>query len=196
MLAVETPQGSLTHDDLAERASAVRISAPRVALAMAPGLDFAIALRACMLAGAQAVPVDLREPSWRLAGATQVIEHLEAGGQVSGDGVRPVVHTSGTTGVPKPVHLELARIEANADAVLSVIAPGRWLCPLPLSHIGGLMVLMSAWRSRKTPIIGPADTQDITVASLVPTQLARLIDRPPPASLRCVMLGGAPADRT
>ncbi len=34
----------------------------------------------------------------------------------------------------------------------------------------------------------------MTIASLVPTQLARLIDRPPPPSLRVVMLGGAPAD--
>ena len=36
----------------------------------------------------------------------------------------------------------------------------------------------------------------MTIASLVPTQLARLIDRPPPPSLRVVMLGGAPADPT
>src|SRR3954470_19183973 len=105
MLAVETPQGSLTYDELDERAAAVRISAPRVALALPPGLDFAIALRACMLAGVEAVPVDLREPSWRLAGATQVIEHVETGGQVRGDGFGLVVHTSGTTGVPKPIAL-------------------------------------------------------------------------------------------
>ena len=45
-------------------------------------------------------------------------------------------------------------------------------------------------------MLGPADTPDVTVASLVPTQLARLIHRPPPPSLQCVMLGGAPADPT
>jgi O-succinylbenzoic acid--CoA ligase len=194
--AVETPQGSLTYDELAERASAVRISAPRVALAMAPGLDFAVALHACIAAGVQAVPVDLREPSPRLAGAGQVIETPERGAQIAGDGFGLVVHTSGTTGVPKPIEISLEHINANADAVLSVIAPGRWLCPLPLSHIGGLMVLLRAWRSRTTAVIGPADTEDVTVASLVPTQLARLIHRPPPPSLQCVMLGGAPADPT
>ena len=78
----------------------------------------------------------------------------------------------------------------------SVIEPGRWLCPLPLSHIGGLMVLLRSWLTRTTAVLGPADTPDVTVASLVPTQLARLIHRPPPASLQCVMLGGAPADPT
>src|SRR3954447_8420120 len=196
MLAVETPQGSLTYDELDERASRVRISAPRVAIAMPPGLDFAIALRACMSAGVEAVPVDLREPSWRTACAGQVITEVDNGGQSSGDGFGVLMQTSGTTGAPKPVSISLENINANADAVLSVIAPGRWLCPLPLSHIGGLMVLLRAWRSRTTAVIGPADTPDVTVASLVPTQLARLIGRPPPPSLECVMLGGAPADPT
>src|SRR4051812_24407291 len=163
---------------------------------MPPGLEFVIALHACIAAGVEAVPVDLREPTWRLAGAGQIIETLAHGAQISGDGFGLVMHTSGTTGAPKPVSISLANINANADAVLSAIAPGRCLCPLPLSHIGGLMVLLRAWRSRTTAVIGPADTPDVTVASLVPTQLARLIDRPPPASLQCVMLGGAPADPT
>ncbi|MDA0180970.1 AMP-binding protein [Solirubrobacter phytolaccae] len=196
MLAIETPAGSLTYDELDERASAVRISAPRVALALPPGLEFAIALRACMLAGVEAVPVDLREPSRRLAGAGQVLEQIDNGRQEKGAGFGLVVHTSGTTGTPRPIGLSHAQIQANSDAVTSVISPGRWLCPLPLSHIGGLMVLLRSWLTRTTAVLGPADTPDVTVASLVPTQLARLIDRPPPSSLECVMLGGAPADPT
>lgn len=71
--AIETPQGTLTYDELDERAANTRISAPRVAIALPPGLEFAIALRACMAAGVEAVPVDLREPAWRTAGAGQVI---------------------------------------------------------------------------------------------------------------------------
>src|SRR4051812_8591923 len=196
MPAVETPQGSLTYDELDERASRVRISAPRVAIAMPPGLDFAVALRACMSAGVEAVPVDLREPSWRTAGAGQVITEIDNGRQENGDGFGLLMHTSGTTGKPKPIAISAANIEANADAVLSVIAPGRWLCPLPLSHIGGLMVLLRSLRSRTTAVIGPAGTPEVTVASLVPTQLARLIHRAPAPSLQCVMLGGAPADPT
>ena len=49
---------------------------------------------------------------------------------------------------------------------------------------------------RTTAVLGPADTADITIASLVPTQLGRLLDRDPPPSLRVVMLGGAPAGDT
>src|SRR4051812_1308956 len=187
MPAVETPQGSLTYDELDERASRVRISAPRVAIAMPPGLDFAVALRACMSAGVEAVPVDLREPSWRTAGAGQVITEIDNGRQENGAGFGLLMHTSGTTGEPKPIGISLENINANADAVLSVIAPGRWLCPLPLSHIGGLMVLLRSWRSRTTAVIGPADTPEGTGASLVPTQLARPVPPapapPPPGRL-------------
>src|SRR4051794_9338133 len=121
MLAVETPQGSLTYEELDERAAAVRISAPRVALALPPGLEFAVALRACMLAGVQAVPVDLREPAPRFAGAGQRISELERGAQVRGDGFGLLMHTSGTTGVPQPIPITHDNINANADAVLSVI---------------------------------------------------------------------------
>jgi O-succinylbenzoic acid--CoA ligase len=194
--AIETPQGSLGYDELAERASGVRITAPRVALALPPSLDFAVALYACLQAGVEVVPVDLREPTRRLAGAGQVIERVGRGPQVRGDGFGLVVHTSGTTGVPQPVALSRANVEANTRAVCSVIAPGRWLCPLPLSHIGGLMVLLRSWLTGTTAVLGPADTSEVTVASLVPTQLARLVDRPPPPDLQCVMLGGAPADPT
>lgn len=194
--AIETPQGALTYEELDERAAAVRISAPRVALALPPGLEFAIALRACLQAGVQAVPVDLREPSPRLADAGQVITEIDSGKQETGPGFGLIVHTSGTTGTPQPICLSHSQILANADAVTAVIEPGRWLCPLPLSHIGGLMVLLRSWLTGTTAVLGPADTPDITVASLVPTQLARLIDRPPPPGLQCVMLGGAPADPT
>ena len=49
-------------------------------------------------------------PSWRLAGAEQVIEAVENGGQVrevASDAASAVIHTSGTTGVPRPVVLSL-----------------------------------------------------------------------------------------
>ena len=58
------------------------------------------------------------------------------------------------------------------------------------------MVLLRSVIYGTTAVLGPADRDDVTIASLVPTQLARLIDRPPPPSLRVVMLGGAPADPT
>ncbi len=201
VIAVDTSEGSLTYAELLARARAVRIEASRVALALPPGLDFAVALHACLLRGATVVPLDLREPEWRLAGASQVIEALENGGQVreAAGSASVVIHTSGTTGVPRPVELSLSNVLFNAlgcAVALGVSRGDRWLCPLPLHHVGGLMILLRSAIYGTTAVLGPADRSDVTVASLVPTQLSRLIDRPPPASLRVVMLGGAPADPT
>src|SRR5215203_2887746 len=124
--AIDTPDGSLTYAELLERARGVRITAPTVAIALPSGLDFVIALHACLLCGVAAVPVDLREPVWRMAGAGQMIEGLENGGQLRRPGPSLVVHTSGTTGEPRPVRLSAGNIDANARAVLSVVPAGRW----------------------------------------------------------------------
>src|SRR4051794_38661989 len=93
--AIDAPDGSLTYAELLERARGVRISARTVAIALPSSLDFVVALHACLLSGVAVVPVDLREPVRRLAGAGQVIEGLEDGGQVRGPGPSLVVHTSG-----------------------------------------------------------------------------------------------------
>jgi O-succinylbenzoic acid--CoA ligase len=212
VIAVEDSSGALTYGELRRRALAGASSlagASRVAIALPPGLDFAVALHACLLAGAAVVPVDLREPSWRLAQADVVIDAPLKGGQGGGEGAflglgdlsapALVVHTSGTTGVPRPIFLTLRQILHNAlgcAVALGHSRSERWLCPLPLSHIGGLMVLLRSAIYGTTAVLGPADRSDVTIASLVPTQLGRLLDRPPPASLRVVMLGGAPADPT
>jgi o-succinylbenzoate---CoA ligase len=113
-------------------------------------------------------------------------------------GAALIVHTSGTTGAPQPVHLTQENILANAlgsAVALGLDADERWLCPLPLSHVGGLMVLLRSAIYATTAVIGPPDTQDVTLASMVPTMLARLLDRPPPPRLRVLLLGGAPAGR-
>jgi O-succinylbenzoic acid--CoA ligase len=117
-----------------------------------------------------------------------------------GGGVALVVHTSGTTGAPRPIELTHSNIEANAlgSAVALGLDPDeRWLCPLPLSHVGGLMVLLRSAIYATTAVIGPADALgDVTLASLVPTQLHRLLDAPPRAPrLRAILLGGAGASQ-
>jgi O-succinylbenzoic acid--CoA ligase len=210
VIAVETAEGALTYGELRQQAlaaSSLLAGASRVAIALPPGLDFVIALHAALLAGAAVVPVDLREPEWRLAQADVVIDAPLKSGQVRG-ARRPsatvsttalVVHTSGTTGGPRPISLTFRQILHNAlgcAVALGHSRSERWLCPLPLSHIGGLMVLLRSAIYGTTAVLGPADRDDVTIASLVPTQLGRLLDRPPPASLRVVMLGGAPADPT
>jgi o-succinylbenzoate---CoA ligase len=214
--AVETADGSLSYGELLARARAGAAglgAGERVAIVLPPGLDFAVALHACLLAGAAAMPLDLRlgerERAAQLAGADAVIDAPPAGSGTTHS--RPaalsdaalVVHTSGTTGTPRPVTLSLGNILANAlgcAVALGHDRAERWLCPLPLSHVGGLMVLLRSVIAGTTAVLDTAAraTRDVTIASLVPTQLGRLLEagaRPGPR-LRVIMLGGAPADPT
>jgi O-succinylbenzoic acid--CoA ligase len=220
-IAIEGPERSLTYavlrDAAAARANAVR--AGRVALALAPGEDFVVALHACLMAGAAAVPIDLRlsgaEQEQRLAGVDLVVKEpltpmrgpiADVGGR---DRAVAVMHTSGTTAAPKPVVLTRGNFEASASG--SAVALGldpaeRWLCPMPLTHVGGLSIpIRSAIYATTTVLHGRFETEAvlndlmdperrITLVSLVPTMLARLLDagleRPP--TLRWALLGGGP----
>jgi O-succinylbenzoic acid--CoA ligase len=195
----------------------------RVAVLLPAGVDFAVTLHACLLLGAAVLPVDLRlapaERDARVAAAGHVVDGppeppadnwVVSGEEPSDDTVVLAVHTSGTTSAPKLVELTWGNVTANA--VGSALALGfdrreRWLCPLPLTHVGGLMVLLRSlvYGTAAHVLPAPFDAEratdalmedGITLASLVPTMLARMLDaglsRPP--SLRAVLLGGAPAD--
>ena len=66
-IAIETPAASLSYRELASRSRAAARELgvkprERVAIALAPGIEFTVALHACFAAGAVAVPIDLREP--------------------------------------------------------------------------------------------------------------------------------------
>jgi len=179
--AVEAPEGALTYAELLDAARQVELDGEPVPIALPPGLEFAVTLHACLLAGRAAMPVDLREPDPPV-------------GRPVGENVALVMHTSGTTGEPRPVELTYGQILAQAHGTataLGVTEDERWLCPLPLSHVGGLMVLLRSAIYGTTAVIGPPDQDDVTLASMVPTQLARLVDSPPPPMLRAVLLGGA-----
>jgi O-succinylbenzoic acid--CoA ligase len=189
-VAVEAPEGSLTYAELLERAEAAE---PDPYITAPPGLDFAVALHACLLRNVGAVPLDPR-----LTEADHEDRKERAGGTL---GLAMVVFTSGTTAEPKPVALQPRHVLANAlgSAVALGLDRGeRWLCPLPLSHVGGLMVLLRSVIYRTTAVIdGPERLldDDVTLVSLVPTQLQRVLDAglSAPERLRTVVLGGAPA---
>ena len=119
-----------------------------------------------------------------------------------------LLFTSGTSGDPKGVRLTVGNLVASATASafrLGVLPTDRWLCCLPMYHMGGLApVVRSALYG--TPLViqrefDPMETArvvdeyDITGISLVPTMLTRMLEAgwSDPDSLRFVLLGGAPA---
>lgn len=113
--------------------------------------------------------------------------------------------TSGSTGLPKAaVHSAAAHL-ASADGVLSLMpfGPGDcWLLSLPLFHVSGQGIF---WRwllaGGQMAISEHPLAQALagcSHASLVPTQLWRLLNDNQPLSLKAVLLGGAaiPAELT
>ena len=226
---IEGPERSLTYAQLsaaavqaAPGAAGLSACAPatRVGLALPPGEDFVIALHGCILAGAAAVPVDLRhseeERARRLAGAARRPDRAAARrrGLIArrrGCDTVPlaVMHTSGTTSAPKPVALTHAQLPGQRPGLGRRAGPRlneRWLCPMPLTHVGGLSIpIRSAIYATTAVLHGRFDTEAvlnelmdparrITLVSLVPTMLARLLDAglTHPPTLRWALLGGGP----
>ena len=120
------------------------------------------------------------------------------------DDIALVITTSGSTGRPKGAELSRAALEASARATMARIGHSdddRWLACLPWHHIGGLQVLLRA-RLFDTPVVvherfdveRVAAERDVTLVSLVPTQLLRLLDAGVDlARFRAILLGGAAA---
>ena len=132
-------------------------------------------------------------------------------------GDRPAtrLYTSGTSGRPKAITATAGQHLASAAASglnLGVYPDDDWLCCLRLSHMGGLAILLRSV-VQGTPVtlmdgFDPAREAEwlaggsVTLVSLVPTMLRRLLDAvPDPARLahprlRAILLGGGPADRS
>ncbi|MCP4421345.1 MAG: AMP-binding protein [Chloroflexi bacterium] len=119
-----------------------------------------------------------------------------------------LVFTSGTSGKPKGVILTFANHFQSAMASayrLGVQPDDLWLSVLPLYHVGGLAVLFRSClygtavslHTHFDPekINHDLNTNPITLISLVPTMLHRLLNSRThwPASLRLILLGGAAA---
>ncbi|MDP9398668.1 MAG: o-succinylbenzoate--CoA ligase [Actinomycetota bacterium] len=154
------------------------------------------------------------------AAATRLVAALRpdhAGYPLEHD-VALVVPTTGSTGKPKGALLGAPALTASAAATIARLGgPGRWLLALPLTHVAGLQVLVRSLVGGTEPAaldltrgFHPDDFAAATArlpsrtrryTSLVPTQLARLLDAGPPAveALRAydaVLLGGAAAPPT
>ncbi|AFY71484.1 O-succinylbenzoate-CoA ligase [Thalassoporum mexicanum PCC 7367] len=150
---------------------------------------------------------------------TYALQHsnlLEHNANIDLKVVQAIVYTSGTTGKPKAVQLTYGNhfFSATAAAFNLGIEPDcdRWLVCLPLFHVGGLAIV---WRSviygsalilqpkfEQEQVIEAIANQPITIVSLVPTMLKRIMANATFESslshwqkLRTILLGGAPVDK-
>ena len=128
-----------------------------------------------------------------------------------------VVRTSGSTGRAKRTVLSVSAMASSAQATAEFLGfEGQWLLALPVHYVAGLSVLTRSLFAGTKPVImkqnGSFSAEDFTAAaeqmvdarrltSLVPTQLARLLDHPTPrtaAALKrfdAILLGGARASK-
>lgn len=236
--------------ELAERGVA---AGDHVAVALAGGVPFAVAMHACWLAGAIVVPVDVRLsgaereviaqgcalvvdlplvadgvsptsrpgtpdnrssasiPDWRSTYAAYAAgKASDPGASIPGhalDAVATVIHTSGTTSRPKRVELTFGNLLWSAlgsGVALGSNPRERWLCTLPVCHVGGLSILVRSAINAATAVVherfeteralGALMHEGITLVSVVATTLARLLDSglEHPPTLRCALAGGGP----
>lgn len=130
-------------------------------------------------------------------------------------GTQVVLWTSGTSGRPRGVALSWANLEASARGSARRLALGPddvWVASLSPAHVGGLALVTRSLLLGGTLVVPQRrDVEGLsrlldgvgtsafapTHLSLVPTQLLRVMDhrggRPPPETLRCVLIGGAHA---
>ncbi len=123
-----------------------------------------------------------------------------------------IVFTSGSSALPKAAILTLGNLRSSACGVAERLGRkvlARWVLTLPIAHVGGLSVLFrAAWTGTSILAMPQGDQagwdQFIrlhrgTGISVVPTQLARWMEassRPPPPSLKAVVVGGAPLSQS
>lgn len=196
----------------------------RVALVAEPTADTVVLLHALTKLGAVAVPLDPRAPAPAVdrlleSSAPRLVvedpaEHvagpdgpeIEFGLDFETDAVQCLIHTSGTAGDPTGVELTYGNHlwSAIGTGVRTGVAPtDRWLCCMPLHHIGGLSIVLRCALYRIPMVLEPFDPtgvasaierHGVTLVSLVPTMLARLLDAGAPLDgLRCAVIGGGPA---
>lgn len=102
-----------------------------------------------------------------------------------------VIETSGSTGVPKRVALSTDALLSSAAASAGALGgQGQWLLALPVHYIAGVQVLVRSIAADTEPVLLPAGhfdplafaraaeamTADARFVSLVPVQLARLLE--------------------
>ena len=189
----------------------------RVGIALGPSVDFAVALHATWRLGAAAIPIDLRLTPDERPQSDVLVEAALDDGPRDADApllsthdlgaTAAVIHTSGTTSAPRAIELTFGNFlwSAIGSSVALGHAPDeRWLCALPVSHVGGLSIVVRSAIGTTTALVHERfDAErvrnalmhdDVTLVSVVSTTLLRLLDAglEHPPTLRCALTGGGP----
>jgi o-succinylbenzoate---CoA ligase len=228
--AVIAGETSLTYAELEREATgAARRLAARgarrgaiVALVLEPGIDYVVLLHALMKLGAVAYPVNtLLSEAEREAELARVQPLLTVKGSpdlgmteadlpLLGEHDLSELHcqilTSGTSAGSRAVGLTYGNHLWSAVGSafnLGVEPTDRWLCCLPLFHIGGLSIVMRSVIYGTTIVVHDGFDVDrvaaslegdgVTLLSVVTTQLVRLLEAGVDLlPLRAVLVGGGP----
>jgi O-succinylbenzoic acid--CoA ligase len=116
-----------------------------------------------------------------------------------------ILFTSGSVGTPKGVRVTASNWQAAAAGSMDRLGHGsgdRWLCPLPLHHVGGLSIIYRSLAAGGSVVLAP-EAADVTAwigrvqfASLVPTQLHRALAKRSDVFTNrpVVLVGGGPSE--
>lgn len=127
-------------------------------------------------------------------------------GEIDAGAVQLILFTSGTTGAPKAAQLTAGQLRASARAsneVLALDERGRFLCCLPLFHIGGLSIALRCAEAGATLLLherfdaaltARALEEGVTHVSLVASTLQRTLEalERPLSQVRAALIGGGP----
>lgn len=118
--------------------------------------------------------------------------------QYQNKSIASIVFTSGSTGIPKAVAHTSQQHLASAQGLLEKFhfqQDDTWLLSLPMYHVSGLAIVYRWLATGATLKIGTGnlseDISDVSHASLVATQLKRLLDSSETLTLSHVLLGGS-----
>jgi O-succinylbenzoic acid--CoA ligase len=146
--------------------------------------------------------VDLDDPGL----LTQTEADLPLLGEHDTDDICAYVLSSGSTGTPKTIGLTYGNFlwSAMGGAFNIGVDPAdRWLCCMPLAHIGGLSIVVRSAIYGTTAVVHDGFDTDrvaralvedgITVVSVVSTMLSRLLEAGADLSApRAILVGGGP----
>jgi o-succinylbenzoate---CoA ligase len=169
-------------------------------------LDVVITLYALLELGVPALLVHPRLTAPERAG----LDALAARAGSPPKDAAAILFTSGTTGEPRAVVLTRAGLVASARASAANLQwqdDDCWLLCMPVARVGGLSILTRCLAARRCVALAPGfdatafpawvTAQRVTLASMVPTMLTRVLDADPawtaPPHLRALVVGGAAA---